>query len=95
MARKNKKYKFSENDTVRIWSKKRTFQRGYDENYSIEYFKIKEVKKNLPVPRYILEDSKKETIVDSFFEDELVRFIPNDEFDIQVVKIRMKKKKNI
>ena len=50
------------------------------------------MKKNLPVPRYILEDSKKETIIGSFFEDELVRFIPNDEFDIQVVKIRIKKK---
>ena len=38
-------------------------------------------------------DSNKETIVGSFFEDELVKFIPSDVFDIQVVKIRKKGKK--
>jgi len=91
--KQKQKNKLQVDDTVRIWSQKRTFQRGYDENYSIEYFKIKEVKTNLPVPRYILEDSNKETIVGSFFEDELVKFIPSDLFDIQVVKIRKKGKK--
>jgi hypothetical protein len=92
-GKKKKKARFKVNDTVRIWSKKRTFQRGYDENFSIEYFKIKKVKSNLPVPRYILQDSKGETIIGSFFEDELVRFDPQDRFDIQVLRERKRGRK--
>ena len=82
---KKKKPKFAVNDTVRIWKKRLTFQRGYDENYSIEYFKIIKVKTNLPVPRYVLQDSGGEQIVGSFFEDEIVKFVPSDTFDIQVI----------
>lgn len=79
------KPKFALNDTVRIWKKRHAFHRGYDENYSIEYFKIIKIKTNLPVPRYILQDSGGEVIVGSFFEDEIVKFIPSDTFDIQVI----------
>ena len=68
--------------------KKTTFQRGYDENYSIEYFTISKILNNLPVPRYILQDSKGEQIVGSFFEQELVRFNPPDKFDIQIINQR-------
>ena len=84
-GRKKKRPKFAVNDTVRIWKKRLTFQRGYDENYSVEYFKIIKVKTNLPVPRYVLEDSGGEQIVGSFFEDEIVKFVPSDTFDIQVI----------
>ncbi len=90
---KKQKPKFQINDTVRIWSQRRTFHRGYDENFSIEYFKILEVKNNLPVPRYTLQDTTGETIIGSFFEDELVKFIPSDEFDIQILKERKKGKR--
>ena len=82
---KKKKPKFAVNDTVRIWKKRLTFHRGYDENYSIEYFKIIKIKTNLPVPRYILQDSGGDQIVGSFFEDEIVKFVPPDTFDIQVI----------
>ena len=82
---KKKKPKFAVNDTVRIWKKRLTFHRGYDENYSIEYFKIIKIKTNLPVPRYILQDSGGDQIVVSFFEDEIVKFVPPDTFDIQVI----------
>ena len=82
---KKKTPKFAVNDTVRIWKKRHTFQQGYDENYSIEYFKIIKIKTNLPVPRYILQDSGGEQIVGSFFEDEIVPFTPPDHFDIQVI----------
>ena len=92
-GRKKTKPKFSVDDTVRIWTKRGTFHRGYDENYSREYFKIKSVKTNLPVPRYIIEDSKGETINGSFFEDELVKFIPTDTFEIKVLKERKRGKK--
>lgn len=91
--RKKRKPKFNLNDTVRIWTEKKTFQRGYDENYSIEYFKIAEVKKNLPVPRYILRDSSDEIITGAFFEDELVKYIPSDMNDIKILKTRKKGKK--
>ena len=85
---RRRKPKFKVNDTVRIWKKRRTFQRGYDENFSREYFKILEVKTNLPVPRYTLEDSKGEMIKGAFFQDELVKFIPSDVFEIQVLDKR-------
>jgi hypothetical protein len=89
---KKTKPKFAVNDTVRIWKKRTTFQRGYDESFSIEYFKIAEVKQNLPVPRYVLQDSKGDIVTGSFFEDELVKFEPSDVFEIQVLKERKKGK---
>ena len=88
---RKKKPKYVVDDTVRIWMKKRTFQRGYDESFSREYFKIKKVLLNLPVPRYILEDSKGGKIIGAFFEDELVKFVPNDSFEI-IIKNKRKKK---
>ena len=88
------KPKFVLNDTVRIWLKRVTFQRGYDENYGREFFTVKEVLTNLPVPRYVLKDSKGEDIRGAFFEDELVKFIPNDVFEIEVIGERKRRKKN-
>ena len=85
---RRRKAKFNVNDTVRIWKKRGTFQRGYDENFSREYFRIQEVKTNLPVPRYVLVDSKGEMIRGAFFEDELVKFLPTDTFEIQVLQER-------
>ena len=90
---RRKKPKFAVNDTVRIWLKKRTFQRGYDENFGREYFTIKKVLRNLPVPRYIIKDSNEETISGAFFEDELTKFVPSDFFEIEILKKRKHKKK--
>ena len=69
---------------MRIWRKRRTFQRGYDETFTREYFIIKKVLTNLPVPRYVLADSNGELIVGAFFSDELEPFIPSDTFEIEV-----------
>ena len=85
--------KFKINDKVRIWSQRKTFHRGYDENYSTEYFKIIKVKKNLPVPRYILQDSLGDVITGSFFQDELVKFTPKDTFEIEILNERKSGKK--
>ena len=85
---RRRKPKFKVNDTVRIWKKRGTFQRGYDENFSREYFRIQEVKTNLPVPRYVLADSKGEVIKGAFFGEELVKFQPTDTFEIQVLQTR-------
>ena len=90
---KRKKPKFALNNSVRIWKKRGTFHRGYDENFSQEYFKINDVKTNLPVPRYQLIDSKGEIITGSFFEDELVRYEPKDVFDIEIINQRKKGKR--
>ena len=43
---------------------------------------------NLPVPRYVLVDSKGEMIKGAFFGEELVKFIPSDTFEIQVLQKR-------
>ena len=87
------KPKYKLNDTVRIWKARHTFQRGYDENFSREYFKIREIKQNLPVPRYILEDSMGNVITGSFFQDELIKFEPNDLFEIEVIRKRKRGRK--
>ena len=83
-----KKPKYHVNETVRIWKKRSTFHRGYDENFTREFFKIIKVKTNLPVPRYQLADSKGDTIIGSFFEDELVRYTPPEVFEIDVISER-------
>lgn len=85
--------KFKLNDNVRIWKARHKFARGYDESYSREFFKIVDIKKNLPVPRYALEDSKGEPIRGLFFQDELVRFEPSDLFEIEVKRKRQRGKK--
>ena len=90
--KKQKKPKFNIGDKVRIWKARHKFQRGYDENFSREYFKIQKIKTNLPVPRYILEDSTGKVITGAFFEDELVAFEPQDFFEIEVIQKRKKGK---
>ena len=78
-----------------MWKKRGTFQRGYDEDFSREFFTIAEVKVNLPVPRYILQDSKGETIEGAFFEDELRKFDPGEKFDIEVLDTKKRGKKTL
>ena len=90
---KVKKHKFSVGDTVRIWKNRGTFHRGYFEDFTREHFTIQDVKKNLPVPRYVLADYNGETIVGHFFEDELVAYEPDDFYEIEVLKTRKRKKK--
>ena len=68
------KPKYKVGDTVRIWKYKRVFDRGYHENFTTQYFKIRKVLTNLPVVRYELEDVLGEKIIGSFFENELVLF---------------------
>ena len=85
--------KFKVSDTVRIWKEKSKFARGYAEAYSKEHFTIVNVKTNLPVARYILQDSAGELVIGSFFGDELVKYEPPEFYDINVVKKRQNRKK--
>ena len=87
------KPKFKLNETVRIWKDRHKFQRGYSEKFSREFFKIIKVMTNLPVPRYVLADSAGEVIKGKFFEDELTRFEPGDQFEIEVLRKRKRRRK--
>ena len=92
---KKKRAKFKVGDTVRIWKKRGNFHRGYMENFTREHFKIIKVLTNLPVPRYQLEDYNGETIVGSFFENELVGYKPSEFYEIQVLEKRKSKKSGL
>ena len=61
---------FKVGDTVRISTKKSTFQKGYEQTYSYEIFTVNEVKKTYPVT-YGLRDYKGNIIEGSFYTSEL------------------------
>lgn len=87
-----KEPKFKVGDTVRVWAKRNNFWRGYYEDFTREYFKIKKVLTNLPVPRYMLEDILGEEISGTFFEDELVLFNPPKDLEYQIEKVVKKRR---
>ena len=91
-GRKRKKPKYKVGDTVRIWKERGNFHRGYMENFTREHFKIVEVLKNLPVPRYKLVDYDNEPIVGAFFENELIGYNPDEFYESEVIKQRKTKK---
>ena len=79
-------------DTVRIWGERLQFHRGYFEDFTREFFIITKVLTNLPFPRYIIREYEGEEIIGPFFEDELVKYIPDDIYPIEVLKKRKTKK---
>lgn len=54
IKKKKKKAKYEIGQTVRVFKDKGKFKRGYLADFTKEYFKIKKVLTNLPVPRYTL-----------------------------------------
>ena len=82
---KPQKQKFQIGDKVRVWRYHRTFKRGYDKNFTEEYFTIHKVLKNLPVLRYQLKDFKNDKIVGNYFQEELVLFTPKDFYKINII----------
>ena len=82
--------KFKVGDTVRIWKERLQFHHGYMEDFTCEFFIITKVLRNLPFPRYNLKEYKGDEIIGTFFEDELVKYIPSGIYPIEVLK-----KKNI
>ena len=80
---KRKKPKFKVGETVRIWGERGKFHRGYMEDFAREFFTISKV--------YIVKEENDEKIVGTFFEDELVKYIPNDNYQIRVLKQRKTK----
>ena len=62
------------------------------ENFTREHFKIVKVLTNLPVPRYKLVDYNNSPIVGNFFENELIRYNPDEYYESEVIKQRKTKK---
>lgn len=62
--------KFNIGDSVRISKYKGAFHKGYTPNWSTELFTVTKVNKSNP-PTYHLEDKRKQTILGSFYEQEL------------------------
>ena len=82
---KPQKQKFQVGDKVRVWKFHRTFKRGYDHNYTDEYFVIHKVLKNLPVIRYELKDFNGDKIIGSYFQEELVLYTPKSFYKINII----------
>ena len=61
---------FKVGDTVRLKTKKTTFQKGYEQTFSYEIFEIHEIKDTYPVT-YAIKDYKGEMIQGSFYRREL------------------------
>jgi hypothetical protein len=66
----DKKPKFKEGDLIRINKDKGIFGKGYHPNYTIEIYKIKNVKHSNP-PHYKIIDMKGEDILGVFYEPEI------------------------
>ena len=57
-------------DTVRVTRKKSIFQKGYEQNWSYEVFKVSEIKDTKPVT-YAIEDHNSNSIKGSYYERQL------------------------
>lgn len=88
------KPKFKVGDHVRIWVHRGKFKRGYTQNYTDEYFKVKEVLDNLPQPRYILEDLLGEEVDFILFQNELVGYTPKEGEEFRIEKIVARRTRN-
>lgn len=62
--------KFKVGDNVRISKYKHIFKKGYTPNWSTELFVIKKVNDTVPIT-YHIEDQRKQTILGTFYEQEL------------------------
>ena len=83
--KKPQKQKFKIGDKVRVWKYHRTFKRGYDSNFTDEYFTIYKVLKNLPVIRYQLKDYNGDVIVGNYFQEELVLYTPSNFYKLNII----------
>lgn len=64
------KPKFQIGDNVRISKYKHNFEKGYTPNWSTEIFTVKKINNTIPVT-YHVQDQRKQTILGTFYEQEL------------------------
>ena len=74
IEKNHKAPKFKVNDRVIITKHKNIFSKGYTENWSMEIFIIDSVLKTNPWA-YKIKDLNGEKIIESFYENELLRSI--------------------
>ena len=83
---------FKVGDTVRITGEKNIYQKGYEQNWKLEVFKIKEVHHTTPIT-YELIDYKSEPIFGPFYKSELQAVNPQSKTIQKVVKTRTRRGK--
>lgn len=94
MKGRKMKPRFKIGDMVRIKKENVTFQRGYHERFSREYFKIVEINHRLPVITYTVQSMNKNDVIEGGFYAEELQLVRSDTFKIEkVVKRRIRNKK--
>ena len=86
-------FKFKVGDIVRISRLKRQFEKGYEQNYTDEYFTIAEQIPREP-PVYKLQDIDGENIEGTFYEPELQKIIVGKDKKFKIEKILDEKTQN-
>ena len=82
--RKPPRFKFNIGDIVRISRNKGAFEKGYTTNWSEEYFTVDRRLMRNP-PTYRLKDLNGEQLLGVFYERELQKITPPDEFAVEKV----------
>ena len=85
---------FKKGDKIRVSKSKRTFEKGYTPNYTIEIFTIDKVFPTIP-PTYAIKDLLGEEINGTFYEQEIQKISESTEPIYRIEKIiKTKKEKN-
>lgn len=85
-------FKFRIGDLVRILHLKKTFEKGYSENFTLEYFKIEKKMKRGFHDLYKLNDMLGDPIQGTFYRYELQKITPSDDQMYKVKKIIKRRK---
>jgi hypothetical protein len=80
-------------DKVRISKSKRTFEKGYTPNFTIEIFTIDKILPTVPTT-YVIKDLQNEVITGTFYEQELQKISETSEPIYRIEKVIKKKREN-
>ena len=87
-------YKFKEGDFVRVSHLKRTFEKGYQEKWTMEYFKIVKRFKRGNQDLYKISDIDGDNIKGTFYRYELQKIDQSETDTYKIEKIIKRKKIN-
>ncbi|XP_063436452.1 uncharacterized protein LOC134717883 [Mytilus trossulus] len=85
-------YKFNLGDHVRVSQLKRVFEKGYQENWTLEYFTISKRFKRDNLDIYVLFDALGDRIEGTFYRNELQKIEKSDTELYKIEKITKKRK---
>ena len=80
-------------DKIRISKTKRTFEKGYTPNFTIEIFTIEKILPTVPTT-YVIKDLQNEVITGTFYEQELQKISETSEPIYRIEKVIKKKREN-